>query len=336
MIASYLEDDLVARIAAEDPRAHVTYEPALVAQAPGEDEHVGQPPSLSADELEGWLAITAAAEVMFDFDWHDPAGLPGRCRRLRWIQAPSAGIGEFMAQSGLDRSGITVTTAAGTHAVALAELALMGALHFVKGMPRLDAWKAQRHWQPHTTERLAGRRALVVGLGGIGRKLATTFAAVGVDVWGLARRGERDHPAGVTRTIARDQLLEVLPLLDILILACPLTEATRGMIGVREIAALPAHAIVINVGRGAVIDEPALSAALSAGRLKGACLDVFSEEPLPAASPLWGLDNVIISPHSAAAVTDQNEALTELFIDNLSRYLDGRELRNLYDPAAGY
>ena len=102
------------------------------------------------------------------------------------------------------------------------------------------------------------------------------------------------------------------------------------------VAALPTHAIVVNVGRGPVIDEPALVAALAEGGLAGACLDVFAEEPLPAESPLWGMDNVVVSPHSASTLADENEALVELFLDNLGRYLDRRPCRNVYDAAAGY
>ncbi len=123
---------------------------------------------------------------------------------------------------------------------------------------------------------------------------------------------------------------------DVLVVASPLTEQTRHLIGAEEITALPAHAVVVNVGRGPVIDEPALITALAEGRLAGACLDVFEQEPLPADNPLWDLDNVIVSPHSASTLAEENEVLVELFLDNLSRYLDGRPRRNVYDREAGY
>jgi phosphoglycerate dehydrogenase-like enzyme len=136
--------------------------------------------------------------------------------------------------------------------------------------------------------------------------------------------------------IERAGLRAELARTDVVVVACPLTEQTRGLLGDAELAALPAHAVVVNVGRGPVIDERALIAALAEGRLAGACLDVFAEEPLPADSPLWGMDNVIVSPHSASTLADENEALTELFLDNLDRYLSGRPRRNVYDAAAGY
>jgi glyoxylate/hydroxypyruvate reductase A len=336
VITSYLEPELAARIAAAEPRAHVTYEPEFLPTPRYASDHGGTKPSLSPEQLARWETITAGAEVMFDFDWHDPAGILARCPRLRWIQGTSAGIGGFVSRHGLDRGSLEFTTAAGTHAVPLAEFALMASLYFVKGVNHLNAWKAERHWQRYATQRLAGRRALVIGLGGIGRHVATLFSGAGVEVWGLARRTRTEPLPGVTRQILRGDLTEALSATDILIIACPLTEETAGMIGAAELAALPQHAIVVNIGRGPVIDEPALIASLSAGHLAGACLDVFAEEPLPIDSPLWGMDNVIVSPHSASTLADENALLTDLFIDNLQRYLDGRPLRNVYDAVAGY
>jgi glyoxylate/hydroxypyruvate reductase A len=336
VIASYLEPELVDRIVAAEPRAHVIYEPSLLPAPRYPCDHHGEKPALELAEQERWKAILAGAEVTFDFDWGSPETIPERCPRLRLIQATSAGIGGFMTRTGLDRSEVEVCTAAGTHAVPLAEFALLGALYFVKGMPTLTAWKARHHWELHATHLLAGRRALVVGLGGIGRRVAEGFAALGVEVWGLARRTPRETPAGVTRMITREDLHAALPDVDVLVVASPLTEHTHHLIGADELAALPAHAVVVNVGRGPVIDEAALTAALTEGRLAGACLDVFEEEPLSEDSPLWDLENVIISPHSASTIAEENEVLVELFIDNLTRYLDGRPRRNVYDRAAGY
>lgn len=336
VIASYLEPELVERIARSEPRAHVTYEPALLPGPRYPSDHTGEPPRLSDPELERWEAILAGADVCFDFDWHDPAALPRRCPRLRFVQATSAGIGGFMARTGLDGARFRVSTAAGIHAVPLAEFAVMGALYFVKGVHRLNAWKAERRWERYATRRLAGRRALVVGLGGIGRETVRELGALGMEVWGLARRMPTEPVPGLSRAIESDGLDEALAQADVLVVACPLTEQTRGMIGTEQIAALPSEAIVVNVGRGPVIDEAALIEALQAGRLGGACLDVFEREPLPPDSPLWEMENVIVSPHSASTLADENAALTELFIDNLGRHLDGRPLRNPYDALAGY
>jgi phosphoglycerate dehydrogenase-like enzyme len=136
--------------------------------------------------------------------------------------------------------------------------------------------------------------------------------------------------------VASDQLHQVLPEVDALVLACPLTGQTRGLIGAAELALMRRGSVLVNISRGPVVDEEALVAALRAGHLGGACLDVFATEPLPAGSPLWDMPNVIVSPHSAATVAAENGLLTDLFIDNLQRWLAGKPLRNTYDRAAGY
>ena len=140
----------------------------------------------------------------------------------------------------------------------------------------------------------------------------------------------------MSRVIRRADLDEALPQIDVLVLACPLTPQTEGMIGAAQVALLKPHAVVVNIARGQLIDQAALTGALRDGRIAGACLDVFAVEPLPPDDPLWGLDNVIISPHSASTVVTENAALTDLFIDNLDRFSSGTPLRNLYDPVRGY
>jgi phosphoglycerate dehydrogenase-like enzyme len=141
---------------------------------------------------------------------------------------------------------------------------------------------------------------------------------------------------GVASYVASDQIHQVLPEMDALVLACPLTGQTRGLIGAAELALLRPGAVLVNISRGPVVDQDALVSALRSGHLGGACLDVFATEPLPPGSPLWGMPNVIVSPHSAATVAEENGLLTDLFIDNLRRWLAGRPLRNTYDRAAGY
>jgi glyoxylate/hydroxypyruvate reductase len=336
VIGSYLEPELVARIQAAPAAGRVIYTPELLPVPRYECDHSGPARPLSAAGLDRWRSLTAQADVFFDFDWLDPAGMAGHAPNLRWVQATSAGIGGFMQRTGLDRSGLTVTTAGGIHAVPLAEFALAGALYFVKGVPGLRQRQQARHWERYTTRQLAGQRALVVGLGGIGRQVTATFAALGVEVWGLGRDGGHYDIAGLDRVIGRAELDAALPGTDLLVLCCPLTPQTEGLIGRQQLALLPPHAVLVNISRGQVVDTGALIDALACGRLGGACLDVFTPEPLPAASPLWSMDNVLVSPHSASTVAAENTLLTELFLDNLERLADGRPLRNRYEPERGY
>ncbi len=165
VIGSYLEEELVRRIAAAEAAGRVIYEPGLLPVPRYRCDHTGPRRDLSPADLDRWRALGAEAEVYFDFDWLDPGQMPERSPKLRWIQATSAGIGGFMQRTGLDGAGLEVTTAAGVHAVPLAEFALIGALYFVKGLPELRQRQQARHWERYTTRPLSGLRALVVGPG---------------------------------------------------------------------------------------------------------------------------------------------------------------------------
>ena len=336
LIASPLEAEHAERIASADPRIAVLYEPDLLPVPRYPCDHTGIARDLDAAALARWAELRAAADISFDFDWQAPAEIEANCPRLRWIQGTSAGIGGLLDRTGLVKSPITFTTAAGVHGAPLAEFALLGLLHFAKGMPVLARQQAQRHWERHATTLLRGSRVLLVGLGGVGREVARLLAAVGVQVVGAGRPGRSYDVDGVSEYVADTEIGDVLGTVDALILACPLTERTRHLIGSRELALLRPGAVVVNVARGAVIEESALIDALAAGRLGGACLDVFETEPLPPDSPLWAMPNVIVSPHSASTVADENRLLTELFIDNIGRWLAGQPLRNVFDKDAGY
>lgn len=336
LIASHLEREHVATIRAADPRVDVLHEPELLPRPRYVADHTGVAPDLSAAQLARWRDLLARADVSFGFDWWRPERMASSCPNLRWVQATSAGIGPFLRGTDLLDGDITVTTAAGIHAVPLAEFALCGVLHFVKGVPDLRRRQAERHWERYTTRRLAGRRLVVVGLGGIGRQVVSVFAGLGVDVVGVGREGAAYDVPGLTEVFATAEIATAVRGADALVLACPLTEATRGLIGAAELRALAPGAVVVNVARGPVVEEAALVEALRDGHLGGAFLDVFETEPLPAASPLWEMANVVVSPHSAATVDTENALLTELFIDNLRRRLDGRPLRNVFSRDKGY
>jgi glyoxylate/hydroxypyruvate reductase A len=336
LISTYLEPDLVARFAAVDPRADVLYAPELLPVPQYVCDHSGVPRQLTDAQQREWEGLLARAEVAFDFDWQAPAELSTRAPRLRWVQATSAGIGGFVQHMNLDRTDLCLSTAGGIHAVPLAEFAVAGALYFVKGLPYLRDRQRAHVWQRYTTAQLAGRTVAVVGLGGIGRQTVAAFAGLGTHVIGVGRPG-RDYgldPSVEVHTI--DDLDQVLVRTDVLVLCAPLTSRTLGLIGAEQLRLLPHGAVLVNVSRGPLVDERALIEALRSGAIGGAALDVFETEPLPADSPLWDLDNVIISPHSASTVATENAALTELFCDNLRRYLDGQPLRNEYRRELGY
>jgi phosphoglycerate dehydrogenase-like enzyme len=337
LVASYLEPEHVERIASVDPAGvRVRYEPGLLPVPKYPADHDGVRRDLGPAELARWEAYLAEADVLFDFDWLDPERLPENAPRVGWVQATSSGIGEFVARTGLDRWSATLTTAGGTHAVPLAEFVVLGLLYLTKDVPELRRRQHAHHWERYTARQLAGRRALVIGLGHVGRKIAETLAALGLEVWGMRRESSALLPAGVARGLSRQQLPEALGAVDALVLACPYTPETHHLIGRAELARLQPGALLVNVARGAVVDEPALIDALREGRLGGAVLDVFEQEPLPVGNPLWDLPNVLVSPHSASTVEAENEMIVDLFIDNLRRYLARRPLRNVFDHARQY
>lgn len=336
LIASPLEAEHADRIAAADPRIRLLYEPDLLPAPRYPCDHDGVNRELDAAGLERWARLRALADVSFDFDWQEPARIPANSPNLRWIQGTSAGIGGLLDRTGLIHAPIVFTTAAGVHGVPLAEFALFGLLYFAKQMPLLTHHQAKRRWQRHISAQLRGSSAVLVGLGGIGREIARLLASAGVRVIGVGRPGRGYQVPGVVSYADDTQLAAVLPEADALILACPLTERTHRLIGPAELGLLPPGAVLVNLSRGQVVDEAALVEHLACGHLGGACLDVFQTEPLPESSALWAMPNVLVSPHSAATVAAENRLLTDLFIDNLGRWLAGEPLRNTFDVNAGY
>lgn len=335
LICSFLEAEHVTRIREASP-GDVLYAPDLLPKPRYRNDHTGTQPTLSQAQQKKWRQYLARADVCFDFDWMSPDQISLNAPRLRWIQATSSGIGGFVQRHKIDTTKLTITTAAGIHAQSLAEFAVAAMLHFIRDIPRLQEQQRHRAWKRYQGEQLAGRTVTVVGLGAVGRKVTEVCSALGTDTIGIVRAdGRRPHEASPTLRITAD-LDSVLPGTDVLVLCCPLTEETRGLLDASRIDTLPPSAVVINLARGPVIDEDALAAALLNNRLAAAALDVFTQEPLPTTSPLWDMPNVLVSPHSASTVAEENALLTDLFLDNLARYIAEEPQRNRYQPHLGY
>jgi phosphoglycerate dehydrogenase-like enzyme len=256
------------------------------------------------------------------------------------VQATSAGAGEQVRAAGLsaaELARVTVTSAAGVHAGPLAEFCMLGLLAFTKDLPRLGADRRARRWDHWPMRELAGQTLLVVGLGHIGREVARQARALGMRVLGVKRDPAGPPGAhGVDHLRGPEALAELAAEADAVVITLPATGATRGLFDRALLARLRPGCVLVNVGRGAVVDEDALVDALRAGRLAGAALDVLASEPPPPASPLWELPNVLLSPHTAALSVAENRRIVELFGDNLRRFLDGAPLRNRVDTARFY
>jgi glyoxylate/hydroxypyruvate reductase A len=334
LIGLPLEPHLVQRIEAIDTRVRVIYRPDLLGAPRYPGDHF-PPVQRTPTQSEEWQRLLAQAEVMLDVDRPSASNLPQRAPELKWIQSSSSGVGEWVKRIGVRDAPVVVTNAAGMHARPLAEFVVFAMLYFAKRWPRMAAEQRAHHWERCAIDTLQGKTLGIIGLGQVGRAIAGLAKPFGVRILGTRRTGagsgtdvERVYPAAELETVLRQS--------DYVVLIVPHTPETVGMIGARELATLKPSAVVINVARGSVLDEQALIAALWSERLAGAALDVTSSEPLPAESPLWDMPNVLITPHSMSTAYTEDEWLTDLFCDNLRRYLHGEPLRNQVDKVRGY
>jgi D-2-hydroxyacid dehydrogenase (NADP+) len=243
---------------------------------------------------------------------------------LRWLHTYSTGTDHPVFGAFLER-GVRLTTSAGSSARTIAQTVVMYLLALSRNLRGWTDAQANASWEPRDIEDLEGTRLLVVGMGPIGDQTARLANALGMDVVGCRRTPRGDEPCP---TVPLDSLDELIPTADWIVLALPLTAETKLIFDARRLALVRPSARLINVGRGELIDEPALVHALERGRLAGAALDVATVEPLPSESPLWTMPQVIITPHSSGAGRLSRDRALEVFIDNLARWGDGRPLRN--------
>lgn len=279
-----------------------------------------------ADIVFCWHSITTAVAEAWPAD---PALAPG------WVHVAAAGVDPLLFPALVDNPEVTLTNSRGVYDGAIAEYVLGLMLALAKDFPGTWEHQRRREWRPRDSERIGGRSALVWGTGPIGRAVARMLRAVGMRVAGAGRTARADDPDFGT-VHDSTSLAAALAEADYVVLAAPLTPATRCMVDASVLAAMKPGARLVNVGRGALVDEEALVRHLADGRLAGAALDVFAQEPLPAASPLWDMPGVIVSPHTAGEVTGWRADLADLFLDNLRRRSEGHTLLNVVDKDKGY
>ena len=335
LIASYLEPEHVERIRSVDPRLSVMYEPELLRPPRYAADHKGRDVSRSPEQEARWQQLLGDADILFDFDQAHREDLPELAPRVQWLQATSAGIGQFVKQMGYDaRMPNTVfTTARGVHAKPLAEFCLLTMLMFNKDLPRMQRDQKRKHWERYAGTDLDGRTLVIVGVGAVGREVARVGRALGMNVIGIKRHTEGVDPASLNLDELQEpaELHSSLRKAEYLVLATPHTPDTAQMIGATELALLPRGAVLVNIGRGALVDEAALIEALRSGHLRAAGLDVFAQEPLPPDSPLWEMSNVLVSPHSGSTSDRENERVTDLFCENLRHFLADEPMINVLD-----
>jgi phosphoglycerate dehydrogenase-like enzyme len=283
-------------------------------------------------------AITEARVV---FNWSGSLGLlrdvVGKCPNLQWVHSRSVGL-ERTLFTELIESSVTLTNGRGVFSSSLGEFALAAILYFAKDLRRMIRNQMSGWWEPFDIVPISGQTVGIIGYGDIGRAVAARVRPMGMKVLAVKRHAPSSPSSDplVVQLYASDGRLDMLPRCDYVVVSAPLTPETQGMIGEREFAAMKPNAVVINVGRGPVIEERALIQALADGRIKGAALDVFDQEPLPAGHPFYKLENVLLSPHCADHTPDWLDQAMRFFIEQFKRFRDGQPLMHVVDKKLGY
>lgn len=303
---------------------------------PPDMELIEQAATVRYTDEQGLADALRGADILFVYDFLSKA-VPDAWQaadRLRWLHIASAGVDPVMFPA-LRESDVVLTNSRGVFDDSIAEYVLAVVLAFGKDLARSIRLQEERTWLHRESERIAGSSALVVGTGPIGRAIARLLRAAGLRVSGVGRTAREGDPDFGT-VHASAELTRHLPDADFVVAVAPLTEQTKGMFDAAAFAAMKRGARLINVGRGELVVTSDLVEALRAGQLAGAALDVFETEPLPQGSPLWTMENVLVSPHMSGDFVGWRNALVEVFADNFTRWREGRPLRNVVDKRLGY
>lgn len=267
-----------------------------------------------------------------------PHDLLSKAHHLRWMQQWGAGADWLLRAPEAVELDFVLTSASGVHAIPISEQILAYLLAFARGLHRAICAQVRHEWHRETKGtlfELAGQTLLLIGVGAIGGRTAEVAAALGMRALGVRRDPSLNAP-GVEAMYAPEHLLDALPEADFVVITAPLTNETRGLIGEPELRAMKSTAYIVNIGRGGTIQEDVLVRALQEGWIAGAGLDVFATEPLPADSPLWDMENVIMTGHYAGMTPRYDERALTIFLENLRRYRAGQPLENIVDKKLGY
>jgi phosphoglycerate dehydrogenase-like enzyme len=295
--------------------------------------------AIAGNSVEAFEQAAVDAGVLFN--WSGSLALFrnvfGICPNLRWVHSRSVGLERSLFPEVVD-SPVLLTNGSGVFSASLGEFALAAILYFAKDLRRMIRNQTAGVWEAFDVMPVTGHTVGIIGYGDIGRAIAARVRPLGMTVLALKRHASPTSGTDplVEQTYSPERRMEMLSRCDYVVVAAPLTSETRGMIGGPEFAAMKPTAVAINVGRGPVINEEALVSALSNGRIKGAALDVFDQEPLPEGHPFYKLENVLLSPHCADHTPDWLDNAMRFFIEQFRRFRKGEPLLNVVDKKLGY
>jgi phosphoglycerate dehydrogenase-like enzyme len=342
VVATPLSEENCRLIEQREPRVDLIRDHSLNPSMRYPADFAGDPQFRRSDtQQRQFEAMVDSADALFGIPDLQPKALTRTVKanpRLRWVHTMAAGGGSQVKAAGLsyaDLDRVAFTTSTGVHGGPLAEFAVFGVLAGAKDLPRLMAHQRERHWGDRWAMRqVSEMTVLVLGLGGIGSQVARKLSSLGAQVIGTSRHNNPvEH---VDRVVRVEEVASVLPEVDAVVVTLPGTAATEGLLDEEFFLRIRPGSTLVSVGRGSVIDEDALLAALEDGRVSFAALDVFAQEPLPQTSPLWRHPSVLVSPHTAALNAAEERLIAQLFARNASRLLDGEPLLNRVDTVDFY
>lgn len=342
VVATPLSEANCALIESLEPRIELVRDQSLLPPMRWAADFNGDPSFKRTPEQQAaFEALIDSADALYGIPDVDPAQLNRAANsnpNLKWVHTMAAGGGSQVGAANLNDAQLTTiafTTSAGVHGGPLAEFAVFGVFAGAKSLPRLMAQQKSHEWSGRwEMGQISEQTILVLGLGGIGQEVAKKFSALGAKVIGTSRRPV--EVVGVSEVIHPDDIVAVAPRVDAVVATLPGTASTIGLLGKEYFAAAKPGVIVVNVGRGTVIDEDELIKAIQSGVVGFAALDVFANEPLATNSPLWDFPNVLVSPHTAGLNFAEDRLIAELFAANATRFLDGQELINRVDTVEFY
>lgn len=341
-ITSPLESEHVDVIRSVSQQIRILYEPDLLPVPRYTADHKGAPLERNPEQDRRWRACLSQADILWDFPPLDPDGQSPllHARNVRWVQTTSTGVGQLVKLHGLQTADLIVTTARGVHAGPLAEFVMLGLLSHFRQLRHLEREQVAHRWARYCGEEVAGKRLVLIGAGDLARGAAVLARAFRMQVEAIARAPgkSREHPEVFDAIFPVARLHERLALADAVVVTVPHTPETDNLIDRTALDSMKPGGVFVNIARGQVVDEAALIDHLRSGHIGFAALDVAAREPLPDDSPLWDMQNVLISPHSASTVKAENARITEIFCHNLRLYLANKpdSMRNILDKTLMY